>query len=169
MDKDKKFFEVVVSAFLLALTVFLLYISYTSPSTFVADGLASMDFPKSVFYIQAVLCLIVLVNSVKKYLLCIKEERSTQVSDKVAKTPLINSKVLISIILIIIYVFLWDYLGFILSSFIFFTVESRILDKEKALWKCVIIGLLVALLSYVIFGILFQVSFPEPLLDLFLG
>lgn len=170
MDKDKRIFEIFVSGFLLAFTLFLLYTSFTTSSKItVVEGLTSMAFPRAILYVQAVFCLFVLGNSTKAYLQEKKDREPVTENKKQDKRPLINNKVLFSLVLMIIYVLLWDYLGFILSTILFFTVEAKMLDIEKPLWKCILFGLLVAGFSYIVFGVIFQVSFPEPLFELLLG
>lgn len=167
MDQSKKIFGIFVSAFLLGFTLFLLYTSFTTASLIAVEGLTSMDFPRAIFYFQIVLCVFVLVNSIRTFVQA-KRDKAVPEEEQTPKT-LIDRKVLISLILVIAYVILWDIIGYLLSTFLFFTVESRMLDNEKALWKCALIGLIVAGFSYTVFGILFQVSFPEPLLQLIFG
>jgi len=169
MEKDKKIFEMFVSGFLLLATLYLLYISLTTTNKFVNQGMASMDFPKGIFYIQALFCLIVFVKAFKAYREICKKNGHSPAEGTAKNKPTIDKKVIVSIGLIIIYAACWNILGYLLSTFLFVVAESRVLDSSKALWRSLVFALLTAAFTYIVFGILFQVSLPEPLLELVLG
>ena len=71
---------------------------------------------------------------------------------------------------IVIYAFLWNFLGFGLSTVLFVTLESHYLRPKTSFLKCLLVGVGSTLVLYFVFGLLFNfnVDFPEPILALIL-
>ncbi len=166
MEKDKSFFEISVSGFLFLVTLYLFNISVTTVNKFPNQGMSSMDFPKTFFAIQMLFCMIIFFNAVRARL---KAEKPDSQSGAQRLGGIINTKVLITIVLIVAYAICWNLIGYILSTFLFVTAESRVLDDSKAFWRSILFALFVAIFTFIVFGILFQVSFPEPLRELLFG
>ncbi len=166
MEKSKRIFEISVSGFLFLLTLYLFYISVTTVNKFPNQGMGSMDFPKTFFAIQMLLCLIIFVNAVRARP---KSDKADSQADAARPEGIIKTKVLATIVLIIAYAICWNLIGYILSTFLFVIAESRVLDDSKAFWRSLLFALFVAIFTFIVFGILFQVSFPEPLRELLFG
>lgn len=165
MDKQKRLTEIIMSAFILAVSTYLLQIAYTSKIRTKVQGMNSMAFPKAILYLLIALCLYVAITGV----INLKKENSSRRLDKKTgdqeKSPIIAKEVALSVGLIILYAIGWQFIGFILSSILFVFVESRILDPEKPWWHAVLVAVGYTLLVYFTFSLGFGVSFPEPILS----
>ena len=166
MGRNNRIFEIGVSGFLFIATLYLFYIAITTVNKFPNQGMGSMDFPKIFFAIQMVLCLFIFAKSVRGYLNSNEVAPKTKMEEE---ESLIKTQVLISIVLTIAYAICWNLIGYLLSTFLFVVAESRVLDNSKSFWRSLVFASFVAVFTYIVFGLLFQVSFPEPLLDLLFG
>lgn len=122
------------------------------------DGMQSMTFPKFIFAFIILLCSIKLIGNVLH-----------MVKNKEYAYESLNGKVIASLLFIIVYAGLWQVLGFGLSSVLFVSLESFILRPQTKVWKSIIVAIGSTLVLYFVFGYLFKVSFPEPILDLIIG
>lgn len=78
------------------------------------------------------------------------------------------AKIIVTILLIVAYAAMWNVIGFFVSTLIFFFVESMLLDTSS--WKkAALLSILYAIVVYAVFGLCFNVSFPEPILDMILN
>ena len=64
----------------------------------------------------------------------------------------------------IIYVGLWQVLGFLLSTILFVIAEAKILKRDEPIWKAVVIAVAVDLIIYIVFIRIFAISLPETFL-----
>lgn len=164
MQRNSKIFELGVSIMLFCLAGFLIYVANTTGMP-ASDGMSSMDFPRGIFVVMMILCAYVGVNSVFWFM---KHPKTAEESSK-PKEPMVKRKAVLTFIFICIYALLWNVIGFSLSTFVFFTVESRMLDSKRPLKWAIIIGLGAMVLMYLVFGVLFKVQFPEPILEMVRG
>ena len=81
----------------------------------------------------------------------------------------LDKRVLIMLAMIIVYAVLWEVIGFCLSSILFVTASSLLLRKNCGWVKALIVGIGSTVILYFVFGYLFKVDFPEPLLELIFG
>ena len=167
MDLRKKRIEIAVTSVILALSGYLQYVAYTTKVRTNVQGMKSMDFPKLMLYLMMLLCVCVIINSVRDYRR-LKKEAEAQQAEK-PKEPFIHKKVFISVALIILYTICWEILGFTLSSIIFVFIESRLLDDRKPWWHALVIAFVYTLILYCVFHFGFGVQFPEPIFDAILG
>lgn len=79
------------------------------------------------------------------------------------------TKIIVTILLIVVYAAMWNVIGFFVSTLIFFFVESMLLDTSFSWKKAALLSILYATVVYVVFGLCFNVSFPEPILDMILN
>ena len=79
---------------------------------------------------------------------------------------LIPLRTLLTFLLVIVYVKLWDVLGFSISTFLFFAVESKLCKPEQSIGKTLLISLIFSVAVYLIFVVGFSMFLPEPILDL---
>ena len=71
----------------------------------------------------------------------------------------------ISLIMLFVYTFLMNWLGFASSTFIFLFVIAKVLSSnEEKLYKLIIFSLSVTAILYVVFDIIIRIRFPEGLL-----
>jgi hypothetical protein len=71
----------------------------------------------------------------------------------------------ISLIMLFVYTFLMNWLGFASSTFIFLFVIAKVLSSnEEKLYKIILFSLSVTALLYVVFDIIIRIRFPEGLL-----
>ena len=64
---------------------------------------------------------------------------------------------------------MWKVIGFSLSTLLFFIGEAIYLDRKRPLWLTILIGVIATVFMYVVFGVLFKVSLPDPLMDMVRG
>ena len=161
--------ENIVLVLFAAFFSFLFYVASTSES-YNFDGIASMTFPKWIIGFTIFLSVLKLGMN-----LCAKSDPSEE--SEVEEAPELvdglshqasNRKKLISLVGIVIYAFLWNFLGFGLSTVLFVTLESHYLRPKTPFLKCLLVGVGATLVLYFVFGFLFNVDFPEPILELIL-
>lgn len=68
----------------------------------------------------------------------------------------------------VLYGIAWQYLGFTLSTAIFFAILVKRLEPERSWKQVAFVSLLFSVLVYAVFVSIFKVPFPEPILDRFL-
>ena len=78
------------------------------------------------------------------------------------------TKIIVTILLIVVYAAMWNVIGFFVSTLIFFFVESMLLDTSFSWKKAALLSILYAIVVYAVFGLCFNVSFPAPILDMIL-
>lgn len=162
MQRNSKIFELSVSILLFCFAGYLIHVA-NSTGLPASDGMASMDFPRAIFVAIMLLLLYVIVTSILWF---VKHPRSAETGEKV---PMMKKKAVLTFIFICIYAALWKVIGFSISTFIFFTVESHMLDNKRPLRVALLIALVTTVLMLLIFGTLFKVQFPEPILELIRG
>lgn len=162
----KQKIEIAVTSFLLAATGYLQSVAYTTKVRTNVQGMQSMTFPKILFYIQMALCAFVLISGLLKLQKLKKQQQEKSGETVQAKTPLIHQKILISVGLIVLYAIAWEFIGFCLSTVIFFFTESIVLDREKPWWHILLLALGYTALIYSVFHLGFGVAFPEPLFEI---
>lgn len=162
MKKNDRIMEAVAIVVIFLLTLLFFYIACTTKTKAVTGGIQPMDFPKVVLGVQLFLLVIAAVQLIGR------GRKNTDEAVREKEETLVDKRVVFSIAAILIYIICWNVLGFCLSSFLFFSYEAHLLDKEDKLWKILVLGLVVTILIYLIFGVGFKVSFPEPLMELLL-
>jgi len=160
MNKTEKIYESIVLGLFLIFFSYLLYIAKTVES-YSFEGLASMDFPSWIFMIVIALSGLKLLGNI---ILFAKQRNLMN-----GKLDYVDPRVYVTLGLILLYAFAWNAIGFSISTFIFVTIESKLLRKESPWKKSFLIGFVATVFMVVVFGYLFNVDFPEPLYELILG
>lgn len=160
MERNKKKFELGVSVFLLGMVTYLYYVATVTGKARSTD-IASMDFPKAIFVVMMLFCAFLIVQGIIWF---IKHPKDASTAE-----PLMHKKALLTFIFICVYAAFWQIIGFSLSTFIFVSVESYMLDTKKPLKRAIIIGFCVMVFMYLVFGMLFNVNFPEPIIKMIRG
>lgn len=151
-------YENAIYALLLVGFSILLNTAFLTKTKSNVNGMKSMTFPKAVMIIMIVLCTAKLMMNIV-YMLKHKEDLSFQG---------IHSVMLISLGAIIVYVALWNVIGFGLSSVLFVALESKLLRNSARWWKCITVGVGTTVVLYILFGVVFKVDFMEPIFELLL-
>ena len=161
-EKETKFFELLVTLFFSGLAIYLLYIAYTTEkvSNTQVFMIKAMTIPKIVLYVMLVLSLVVLWQTLSWYF------HHGWKNVWPAFLKLIPLRTLLTFLLVIVYVKLWDVLGFSISTFLFFAVESKLCKPEQSIGKTLLISLIFSVAVYLIFVVGFSMFLPEPILDL---
>ncbi len=148
---NKKYIEILLSIFLIILSVLL----YRSTATF----------PKSALFTTAVyikfLSISLLIASLFMLIFAIKADIKERVN--FTKDP---KKFFILILSLIIYVWIMRYVGFIISTLIFLITTMRFMGYDKFV-KSLIISVGVTAFVYILFVKIFEIQLPEATLSIF--
>ena len=148
----------------MAATAVFLFLAFTTENKTAVDGMKSMDFPKIILVLQLVLLVLLVIAdfaAAKKLAGNPGDEDSED-----GKEPFMDKRITVSIAAILIYILLWNVVGFCCSSFLFFSFESQLLDDRQKFWKTLALGVGITVLIYLVFGVGFKVDFPEPILEM---
>jgi len=74
-------------------------------------------------------------------------------------------KAFIAIATLCIYAFLWNIIGFTMSTAIYVTLISKYLRRHVRWWICIVVGLGFAIFMYLLFAEFFGVMLPDVLID----
>ena len=165
MDLKKQRIEIAVTGLILGIAGYLQYVAYHTKVRTNVQGMQSMTFPKIILYVMMLLCTVTLIKGIVNYGKLRKE--AGKESEPAQKGRML--KIAATIVLIAVYAAMWNVIGFILSSLIFFFAESMLLDSSGSWKKAVVIAIVYTIVVYVVFGFCFGVSFPEPILEAILG
>lgn len=157
MEKSTRFFEGIVLVMLITAFSYLLYVANSTEADYAASGISSMGFPKVIFSLIIGLCAFKLAGNIRWQL------KNRQAQDSLLK---LDKRIYLTLGLIVAYTMLWNIIGFCLSTFIFFTVQSQVLETNSSWRMSGVLGLSATVIMYFIFGVLFKVYFPEPLWDM---
>ncbi|MCD7909416.1 MAG: tripartite tricarboxylate transporter TctB family protein [Clostridium sp.] len=159
MDKTERLYERLVLVLLIALFSFLMYVTGQSDARLAGKDIASMDVPKVIFGLLLILCCIKLINNLAWW----NKNRHAGGGNGT------DVRVYTTMVFIVLYAILFNVVGFCLSTFLFVTGTSQVLRPTNPWKKAAVIGVLVTVCTYVIFGVLFDVYFPEPIIELMRG
>ncbi len=161
-EKEQKFFEIIVSAFFMAFSIYMLVVAYTTEKVTNTSVvlIKAMTMPKIVLWMMLGIAVLLMLQAVSWYL----RNRGKGVWPEFKK--LLHWKVAVSFALVVVYALSWEYIGFSIATFIFFAIETKLVKPDQSILKTVIIALLFAAAMYLLFGVAFKMFFPEPILDL---
>lgn len=142
---------------MILLAAYLLYVARTYKAPGIKSIIPPMSVPTIVFVLIIVLSLAVLVKAIREY----RQMKQTPQEKEASMDP----RIPITIGAIIVYAMLWKVVGFCLSSFLFFTAESKLLNRKSSWVKCVILAVAVTALIRIVFGEFFGVNLPEPIFE----
>ena len=156
--KTEKVYENIVYVLFICVFSYLMKVA-VSAKAFKVNGMKSMTFPKGIIAVMIILC------SAKLILNIIQAVR--QHNEAGESFERLHPIKLLTLAMIIVYAALWNVIGFALSSLLFITVEAKILRWKECSWlKAFLVGAGATLAVYLIFGFLFNVDFPEPIIRL---
>lgn len=148
--------EVLTPVFLIILSV-LYGLNGLSLSAPVENGaLTETFFPTLVMIISCVSCLILLVKSV------LKIHKSEKVSKAEAREIVIPWKAFVLMAIMVLFVLLFDTLGFaVLAPLFVFGFMMIYDDRPQHIVKKIIISLIVSVLVFILYELCFDIRFPE--------
>jgi hypothetical protein len=156
----QKFFEFVVSLFLMCVSIYLLYIANTSKFFLSSESheFSPMWFPKIILTtLFAMSCVIFCLSIHSFYRHKIDKKINLSVFD------LFHKKSILTFFLILCYALLWWLIGFSISTFIYFILQTKAVDKERSLKQIVLVSVLFTMGLFVVFSLMFRVNFSEPI------
>ncbi|MGM0420732.1 MAG: tripartite tricarboxylate transporter TctB family protein [Bacillota bacterium] len=168
-----KDFMLIVSLY--ALSIYIYYVSQSFPvRPYIPRAQNPGFYPSLLSVVLIVLNTIYLIQviiKVKKEETPKKEDDSESISKDKEKafwgkaTSQTKRYLGISLIMLFVYTFLMNWLGFASSTFIFIFVITKVLSSnEEKLYKLIIFALSVTAILYVVFDIIIRIRFPEGLL-----
>ena len=165
----KRTYELIVILLFLAFCGVMLSEGLTKnvlPTAFVSEFTKPYDFPNVALIVIAVLCLFLLVKTIigmskDKKQAAETPDKRTEEEKAVAKTNLMKSRITLG--LIIVYVILWKFLGFFIATPIFVFAECMVLPEKRVWWKALACAGATTVACYLVFTLLFQIHFPNPL------
>ena len=160
---------------LYALSIYVYYVSQSFPVRPYIPRAQNPGFYPSLLSVVLIflstIYLIQVVIKVKKEETQKKEDDSEAISKDKGKTfwgkATAQTKIYlgISLIMLFVYTFLMNWLGFASSTFIFLFVIAKVLSSnEEKLYKIILFSLSVTALLYIVFDIIIRIRFPEGLL-----
>lgn len=157
MEKNKKLYELIVSLTLLAASAFLLIVAYRTKSGMSFGGMMSaMDFPKVLLY--GLLAFSIFLTA--KCLLTWK--KTMRSGEAFLKT---DKRIWISVALIVGYILFWRYISFSLGTFLYLTVQAKVLDKSLKWRNALIVSAVSTVVIVAVFKFLFSINLSERLLN----
>lgn len=173
-EKTSRTFELIAAILLGAYSAVMIGYAILNPVSANNDGMASYTFPVFIYAIMLVCCIILIIQNrmmerkkAKEYKEMDEKEREGLSEEKKKEYIFekIDRRVWITIGAILVYVALWQVIGFMISTLIFVTCEAKILKKETPIWQCLLVAVGAVLIIYLIFVRLFSISLPETFLN----
>lgn len=157
-EKTEKTYENFVYVLFICVFSYLFKVAMSAKSLKV-NGMKSMTFPKGIIAVMIILCAAKLISNIIQAV-----RRHNESGEPFERLHPIK---LLTLALIIVYAALWNVTGFAISSLLFITVEAKILRWKDCSWlKAFAVSVGATAAIYLIFGFLFSVDFPEPLLSM---
>jgi hypothetical protein len=159
-EREIKIFEVLACVFFILFALFFLYQAFASKTISASkEGeLQPMDAPKTVLIGMSIFAGIILFFALKWYMVNGFKGKT--------KLDIFTVKTILTFVYILVYALLWNLIGFILCTFIFFVAESKTLEPSRSWKQVLLVSFIFTVGCVLLFRQLFYISFPEPLLDL---
>ena len=157
MQRNSKYFELIVSILLLAGSCFMLYIAQTTGKPSNDGSLSAMAFPRAIYTAIVVLSVYLIAKCAKWF-----KDNPKTAENAPAKGTFLPQKSVVTFIAICVYAALWQVIGFTLSTLLF-------LDRKRPIWLTILIGVIATVVMYAVFGLAFKVALPDPLVNMLRG
>ena len=131
----------------------------------IGDGIKSMTVPRIVIGLLLFLVLLDFIGVILR----IKKNKIASKISRDAIDPNNVKKIITTLGVMVIYVILWNIIGFTLSTILVIFVETKIVNRDIPSKKILVFGIAFTVLVLVIFGGLFAMDFPEPILEMIRG
>jgi hypothetical protein len=166
-NRDMKIFTCIFSALILLIGTPLLFVALTTtyPKS-MKDPFKPMHLP---ILLLAFLLLAALLLLARNAATVLREDRARKATGEAAPRFIpITKNGVFTFLTTVLYGIAWQYLGFTLSTAIFFAILVKRLEPERSWKQVAFVSLLFSVLVYAVFVSIFKVPFPEPILDRFL-
>ena len=172
-DKTSRFYELLSALILGGYCAVMIVYSQLHPITVKVTGMKSYTFPVFLYAIMLVCCVVLIIQNrimaakqKKRWSEMSEQEKASMDEETKQQFRFVRTdrRVWITIALLILYVALWNVIGFLLSTLLFVVAETKVLKKEVALWKCLVFAIAVDVVVYLIFCVIFSISLPETFL-----
>lgn len=162
MDRKTRTYELLVTLMIMGLVAFFLIVALTDPVKVAGKGMGPMEFPVAVFLIMLLLGSVVLLENYRA-----RKADAPGVSPREEEEPSASRdwRLPATIFLIVVYALMWKVVGFSLSTLVYIAVQARTLNRKTSWLRCLAVGIGAVALVYVVFGMLFSIELPEPLLE----
>lgn len=157
-QRNNKIFELAVSVFFLCVSVYMIYVAQNTGKPTTDGSMTSMAFPKAIYIVIIALCAYLIVMNLIWF-------KNHPKDPNAAKVPMVPLKSVLTFVFIVIYAALWKVIGYTASTLLFFLAEAYMLDRKKPFWLTLVIAVCACALMYVVFGMMFKVNLPDPLMD----
>lgn len=157
-----KISELTASLFFMIFSGYMLYLSYTtkvSMGAYSGRELSPYWFPKIVLIIMLTFSCICFLFTIKWF---INNRRVTE--KKVGFFEIHHKKSVITYCLLVVYALLWNVIGFSLSTVIYFSLQTKVMDKERSWMQIILISVVFTAGLVLLFSTLFNVKLPEPII-----
>lgn len=160
---QNKILNIVMPSILAIASVVVTINSFLNPVKAKFDTLGTYGVPR---FILALIFVLSLIDIIKAIIDLVKEKKmvSTGVETE-TKKPILPMKSFVAIVSIIVYFFLWDIIGFSISTILLVSIVAKILSPETKIWKCLLVGLGTAVICNLIFVFGFSIGLPDPVVD----
>jgi hypothetical protein len=132
------------------------YIGATAPAP-KPDTMDAAQWPQMLLILLVFFLIINMYNIIKR---TPKEERNFKTLTGINYIGIFKNKLVIGIVLLFVYAFALDYIGFILGTFLFCIGYSRLLGEKRIKWLLVYSFLIVAVL-YILFTFGLNIMLPR--------
>ncbi|MEZ3436239.1 MAG: tripartite tricarboxylate transporter TctB family protein [Lachnospiraceae bacterium] len=154
-NKTTRIFELLAAILLGMYSGVMIFYGMTHSVEAANGGMKSYTFPLIMYGIMLVCCVILIIQN----------RAAAAKSDKGEKPERLDKRVWMTIAAILIYVALWKVIGFMLSTFLFVTGESKALKKDEPILRCAAVALGAVAVIYIVFVRVFSISLPETFLS----
>lgn len=169
-EKRTKVFELIVAVFFMLFSSYMLYVAFTSKANmgaYAAKEMHPFTFPKIILFLMLFFAIICFSYTLSWLIKNKKKEQDTQITSFKEKLFFyLPQKSLMTYIFILVYIALWNVLGFALSTIAYISIQTKYLERERSMKQIILIATIVALGLTVLFSVLFRVNLPEPIIDL---
>lgn len=160
---QNKILNIVMPSILAIASVVVTIHSFLNPVKAKFDTLGTYGVPR---FILALVFVLSVIEIIKAVCVLVKEKKAVSVgSETEVKKPILPMKSFIAIVSIVIYFFMWDIIGFSISTILLVSIVAKILSPETKVWKCLLVGLGAAVICNLIFVLAFSIGLPDPVLE----
>lgn len=161
MKKSNLFYELLTSVVFLVVGIVFFVTANQSNVSAPPGQLTPMAFPKAVSMLIIGISLYLIVKNVTKNRAVLEE-----LKEVLAET---DKRIWITCGLVIVYAVAWNYFSFLISTAVFFTAESKLIDRNRKMIQCLLFAVCTTVGIYLLFSLVFSIHFPEVFLNDVLG
>lgn len=161
MKKSELFYELLTAIVFLIIGIVFFVVSCQPTITAPEGQLGPMAMPRAISIVVIVVSVYLIVKNLIKSRAVLEEFKEV-----LAET---DKRVWITCVIIVLYAIAWINFSFLISTMIFFTIESKLIDKNRKIWQCLLFAVATTVGIYLVFTLVFNIYFPEAFLNDVLG